>query len=89
MPAPHLVQMIGLVHADELAQAVGYAGANDSFRKWCTDMGIKPVPGRKGYFDPHLVRYRLYATQGLLPKAVDEAIAGGLVAKRRVRRGEG
>lgn len=75
---------IELVSSDELAARLGYSGTNAAFRDWCASMRIKPVPGRRGYFDPALVRRRLDEAQGLV--SFDEAAADGLVAARRARR---
>lgn len=56
---------IDLISADDLARRLGYAGANNAFREWCASMGIRPVPGRKGIYDPVHVRWRLDVMQGL------------------------
>lgn len=75
---------IELVSSDELAGRLGYSGTNAAFRDWCASMRITPVPGRRSYYDPALVRRRLDEAQGLLP-AHDGAVEG-LVAARRARR---
>lgn len=75
---------IDLVHSDELAARLGYSGTNAAFRDWCASMRITPVPGRRGYFDPALVRRRLDEAQGLVPQA--EPGAGSLTASWRASR---
>lgn len=51
--------MIELVTGEELAQSLGYSGVNNAFQDWCSQMRITPVPGRRGFYDPKLVRARL------------------------------
>lgn len=75
---------IELVSSDELAACLGYSGTNSAFRDWCVSMRITPVPGRRGYFDPALVRRRLDEAQGLIHSG--DGAADGLVAARRARR---
>ena len=75
---------IELVSSEELAGRLGYSGPNAAFRDWCVSLRITPVPGRRGFFDPALVRRRLDEAQGLTP-AMDGA-DGSLVAARRARR---
>jgi hypothetical protein len=77
--------MIDLVPARELARKMGYAGPNDAFRQWCRKIGIAAVPGRRGVYDPVLVRRRLDEAQGLIdaPPKPDS-----LVAQRRARLGK-
>jgi hypothetical protein len=72
-----------LISSDDLATRMGYSGTTSAFRGWCASMRIAPVPGRRGYFDPALIRRRLDEAQGLAD-AVD-GTAGGLVAARRAR----
>lgn len=79
---------INLIHADELAKRMGYASANSSFREWAASLRITPVPGRRGLYDPVLVRRRLDEAQGLLmtmPNTPDRPLTH--VEKRRARRG--
>lgn len=80
--------MIDLIHMDDLARKLGYASANHSFREWCVSMRITPVPGRRGYYDPNLVRRRLDEAQGLLvaPAAQAERPVS-LTEARRARHG--
>lgn len=78
-----------LMTADELAHEMGYTSANDAFRRWCSQLRITPVPGRRGVYDPVLVRRRLDEAQGLV--SVENG-AGGEAAltpleQRRARRG--
>ncbi|SIT81919.1 hypothetical protein [Pontibaca methylaminivorans] len=83
---PHIVQMIGLIPAEDLAASWGYAGANNAFRDFCVKMGIKPV--RPGWYDPHHVRHRLDAAQAITPPvATTSAPALSLVEQRRLRIG--
>lgn len=90
-PAPQfagdMAAMIGLIHRDDLAKAVGYAGANSAFRDWCVRLRITPVPGRLGFYDLYLVRRRLDEAQGLFGRSETEGQSGGLVAQRRARIG--
>lgn len=78
-------QQISLISTEDLAASMGYSGATTSFREWCTSMRIQPVPGRRGYFDPALVRRRLDEAQGL-SEVADIADTDGLVSARRLRR---
>lgn len=75
---------IELVSSEDLASRLGYSGTNAAFRGWCVSMRITPVPGRRGYFDPALVRRRLDEAQRLL--AAQSGEAEGFVAARRARR---
>lgn len=75
---------IELVTSDDLAHRLGYSGTNAAFRDWCASMRITPVPGRRGYFDPALVRRRLDEAQGL--HSSDGCENENLVAARRARR---
>ena len=80
---------IDLIPAEELARRLGYTGATNAFREWCVSMGIRPVPGRRGFYDPVHVRRRLDIMQGLdqpAPQAeADRPLS--LVEQRRARRG--
>lgn len=80
---------IQLITSDKLAESLGYSGPNHAFRTWCTQMRITPVPGRRGVYDPVLVRRRLDEAQGLALNAIEDDAQGGLVAQRRARRGQG
>lgn len=85
-PLPHFAQMIGLIRAEDLAVLWGYAGANTAFRDFCAKMGIKPIPGRPGWYDPHHIRQRLDAVQGIgAPAAQAQSLS--LVEQRRARNG--
>ncbi|MZR15408.1 hypothetical protein GQE99_20540 [Maritimibacter sp. DP07] len=82
---------IGLMTGEQLAQAMLFSGASQSFRNWLKRAGIEPVPGRRGIYDPKHVRARLDAIQGL---PSDDAKGQGadvvsLVEARRARRGQG
>lgn len=85
MPDP----VIDLIHAEDLARRVGYDGATNAFRDWCARMRIYPVPGRRGYYDPVLVRRRLDEAQGLIGVSGELGSEITPLAKRRARRGEG
>ena len=74
---------IALISSTELAASMGYAGTNSAFRDWCASMRIAPVPGRRGYFDPALVRRRLDEAQGL--SETTNGAPRDLVAARRAR----
>ena len=74
---------IALISSTELAASMGYAGTNSAFRDWCASMRIAPVPGRRGYFDPALVRRRLDEAQGLSETA--NGSPRDLVVARRAR----
>lgn len=85
--APTLATMISLVHRDQLAQLLGYPGASNAFREFCIRLRITCVPGRRGWYDPQLVRKRLDEAQGLQAAhaAASEALTN--VERRRARRG--
>jgi hypothetical protein len=79
-----------LISTEELARQVGYEGPTNAFRSWCAAMRIKPVPGRRGFYDPKLVRRRLDEAQGLASTPTDRtSSADDLIGQRRARRGEG
>lgn len=81
--------MINLIPAEELAARLGYSGVTSRFHDWCASLRITPVPGRRGYYDPALVRRRLDEAQGLVTPPSGEAEGRrSLVAARRARRGE-
>ena len=77
-----------LVSAEDLARQMLFSGVNGAFRDWCALMRIHPVPGRRGVYDPALVRRRLDEAQGLLQgEGAASGVGAGLVAQRRARRG--
>lgn len=80
---------IKLISAEELAKECGYDKASNAFRQWCSNLKITPVPGRRGFFDPALVRQRLDEAQGLTvpPEMAMQAVPGSLVQRRRERLG--
>lgn len=83
--------MIELIPAEDLARRMGFSGAASAFRDWCARTQIYPVPGRRGFYDPALVRRRLDEVQGLFPAAQPEGVSPppmSLVEQRRARRGE-
>lgn len=83
--------MLELISTEELAKQMRYSGANSAFREWLVSLRITPVPGRKGYYDPMVVRRRLDEAQGLLPQAIAEQCQDrqpvDLLAQRRARCG--
>ena len=81
--------LIDLMTGEALARRVGYGGATNAFRDWCAKLRITPVPGRRGYYDPVLVRKRLDEAQGLISDG--EVFTGALtpLRARRARNGEG
>ena len=81
--------VIDLMTGEALARRVGYGGVTNAFRDWCAKMGITPVPGRRGYYDPVLVRRRLDEAQGLAPETDGDTRAMTALQIRRARRGEG
>jgi len=81
--------VIDLMTGEALARRVGYGGVTNAFRDWCAKMRITPVPGRRGYFDPVLVRKRLEKRRGLVSGAISESGSMTPLEKRRARRGEG
>lgn len=83
--------VIRLVPTEMLAKQMGYANANSAFREWCASLRITPVPGRRGWYDMKLVRRRLDEAQGLndAKQTQGSSETGGLVAKRKARRGTG
>lgn len=81
---------IRLISIEQLAQELGYSGANSSCRDWLATLRITPVPGRRGWYDPLLVRRRLDEAQGLLwqtPEAASTNAPISLTEQRRARRG--
>ena len=81
---------IRLISIEQLAQALGYSGANSSCRDWLVTMRITPVPGRRGWYDPLLVRRRLDEAQGLSKSELEaESVTRpiSLTEQRRARRG--
>ena len=81
---------IRLISIEQLAQELGYSGANSSCRDWLATLRITPVPGRRGWYDPLLVRRRLDEAQGLLRQTPETAGTNApisLTEQRRVRRG--
>lgn len=83
---------IRLIPLDELAQDLGYSGSHSSCRDWLALMRITPVPGRKGWYDPVLVRRRLDEAQGLLSSRSEtvpsDPSVPSLTEQRRLRRGQ-
>ena len=82
---------IQLIPLEKLAQDLGYSGPNASCRDWLAMMRITPVPGRRGWYDPLLVRRRLDEAQGLTPVPADTLSTApkgpSLTEQRRLRLG--
>ena len=79
--------MLDLTPSEELATRMGYSAPTNQFRTWLKTMNTTPVPGRRGYYDPSLVRRRLDAAPDLLTATAEAS--DSLVAKRRARRAQG
>ncbi len=79
---------IQLIPTPELASLFGYNEASASFYDFCRRTGIAPVPGRRGWYDPKLVRARLDAVQGMTEAMRDAVSKPSLVAQRRARRAQ-
>lgn len=79
---------IQLIPTPELASLFGYAEPSASFYDFCKRTGISPVPGRRGWYDPKLVRARLDAVQGMTEAVRDAVSKPSLVAQRRARRAQ-
>jgi hypothetical protein len=81
--------VIDLMTGEALARCVGYGGVTNAFRNWCAKLRITSVPGRRGWYDPILVRRRLDEAQGLFSNG--EVLTGALtpLQARKVRNGEG
>ncbi len=79
---------IQLIPTPELALLFGYNEPSASFYDFCRRTGIAPVPGRRGWYDPKLIRARLDAVQGISAAERDAASQPSLVAQRRARRAQ-
>lgn len=76
---------IQLVSSDDLASAFGFAGANDSFRSFCRDLGIRPIRRNPNYYDTKHVRVQLDLAQGLSANLAPGNDEVDLIARRRSR----
>ena len=78
---------IKLISTRELAVSFGYDSPSPAFYEFCRRVGILPVPGRRGWYDPKLVRAKLDIAQGIQASVVayQEAPPISLVAQRRAR----
>lgn len=76
---------IQLIPTPELALLLGYNEPSASFYDFCRRTGIAPVPGRRGWYDPKLIRARLDAVQGISAAEREVATHPSLVAQRRAR----
>jgi hypothetical protein len=79
---------IQLIPTPELALLFGYNEPSASFYDFCRRTGIVPVPGRRGWYDPKLIRTRLDAVQGISATEREAEPQLSLVAQRRVRRAQ-
>ena len=79
---------IELIPTPQLALMFGYSEPSTSFYDFCRRTGISPVPGRRGWYDPKLVRVRLDAAQGISEAGREVAAQPSLVAQRRARRAQ-
>jgi hypothetical protein len=79
---------IQLIPTPKLALLFGYSEPSASFYDFCRRTGIAPVPGRRGWYDPKLIRARLDAVQGISEAEREEALQPSLVAQRRARRAQ-
>jgi hypothetical protein len=62
---PSLAHMVGLIDGANLARLWGYDSTTNAFREQLARLRITPVPGRRGWYDPRLIRRRLDEAQGL------------------------
>lgn len=85
---PQTAQMIALIRAEDLAANWGYAGVTNAFRALCAKLDIKPLPERPGWYDPHHVRQRMNAAQGISSTLGATGEATSLVEQRRARNGK-
>lgn len=76
---------IQLIPTPELALLFGYNEPSASFYDFCRRTGIAPVPGRRGWYDPKLIRARLDAVQGISAAEREAATQPSLVTQRRAR----
>jgi len=78
---------IQLLSTQELATRLGYGQPTNAFYDFCRLTRILPVPGRRGWYDPKLVRSRLDAVQGLnsVRHFDEKGPSSNLVAQRRAR----
>lgn len=79
---------IELIPTPQLALMFGYSEPTTSFYDFCRRTGISPVPGRRGWYDPKLVRTRLDAAQGICEPDRELELQPSLVAQRRARRAQ-
>ncbi len=80
-------QDLTLITGEELAPLHGYSSVTSQCRAWWRSLGIKPLPGRKGVYDPKLVRERLDRAGGLVDPGVarpNEQLS--LVDQRKARK---
>lgn len=82
-----LAQTIILIAGEDLAKLHGYGSVTSQCRAFWRNLGIKPVPGRRDFYDPRLVRQRLDAAQGLSPKQpTNSTQTTSLVEQRKARK---
>jgi len=81
--------LVHLISTEDLAIQLGYSTATSAFREWCVKLRIMPVPGRRGFYDPALVRRRLDEAQGLIGESqsgTERELTP--IESRRARRGK-
>lgn len=80
-----------IVTTEELAKRLRYDSATSAFRAWMKQIGAKPLPGRKGYWDIAHVQHRLNIIQGLgsvPPTSFTQNSNSKFVKNRRARLGK-
>jgi len=82
------LSQIQLIPTPKLALLFGYNEPSASFYDFCRRTGIAPVPCRRGWYDPKLIRTRLDAVQGISATEREAESQLSLVAQRRVRRAQ-
>ncbi|SFP31289.1 hypothetical protein SAMN04488047_10511 [Tranquillimonas alkanivorans] len=80
---------IRLMSGEELAALLRFEGVTSSFRAWCAQAGIRPVPGRRDVYDPVHVRRRLDAIQMQSAEPEADAPVRTPMEQRRARRAQG
>lgn len=84
-----MLRDIQLISTQQLAEHLGYDTASTSFYEFCRHLRIAPVPGRRGWYDPKLVRSRLDQAQGMDQISSNVSTRSrNLVAERRARLGK-
>ena len=84
-PIAQAIASVQLLPERELAFALGFKRRCWQFEAFLAHLGIEPVPGRPGFYDPKLVRARLDAVQPHLNRTETNV---SLTEERRKRRGK-